>query len=188
MGETADFMNQPANLTRLWKEGRTNIDNEEFADLLRQLDERQRRGDKITHGEALSFLRSRGLFYLPPEPPHVVQPKLDHGPTLSLPNNRKPKNAGRDWHERNEEIDQPGVSSEDTDAKPGDGQRDEEHSVEPMLEEALDTAENRLSSLRKQLQEGQITEEDAAKKRQAILDEIDRLYMMKYGRTRFTDR
>ena len=85
MGETADFMNQPANLTWLWKEGRTNIKEEEFADLLWQLDERQRRGDKITHGEALSFLRSRGLFFLPPEPPHFVQPKLDHRPTLSLP-------------------------------------------------------------------------------------------------------
>ena len=183
MGETADFMNQPANLTWLWKEGRTNIDHEEFADLLRQLDERQQRGDKITHGEALSFLRSRGLFYLPPKPPHVVQPKLDHGPTLLLTNNRRPKNTGRD-----EEIDQPGAASEDTDTKPDDGQRDEEHEVEPMLEEALDTAENRLSSLRKHLQEGLITEEDAAKKRQAILDEIDRLYMMKYGRTGFTVR
>jgi len=188
LGETADFMNQPANLTWLWKEGRTNIDNEEFADLLRQLDERQRRGDKITHGEALSFLRSRGLFFLPPEPPQFVQTKLDHGPTLLLPNKRKPKNTGRDLRERNEEIDRSGASSEETDTKPDDGQRDEEHSVKTMLEEALDTAENGLSSLRKQLQEGLITEEDAAKKRQTILDEIDRQYMMKYGRTKFTAR
>ena len=183
MGETADFMNQPANLTRLWKEGRTNIDNEEFADLLRQLDERQRRGDKITHGEALSLLRSRGLFFLPPEPPQVVQPKLDHGPTLLLPDNRKPKNTGG-----NEEIDRPGASYEDTDTKPDDGQRDEEHRVETMLEEALDTAENGLSFLRKLLQDGQITEEEAARKKQAILNEFDGQYMMKYGRTSFTVR
>ena len=58
------------------------------------------------------------------------------------------------------------------DAEPNAGQADEESGMEPMPEERANAAHSRLRSVRESLEEGLITEEEAAKKRQQILDEI----------------
>ena len=146
-------MNQPADLTWLWQEfsKQKHSQNQKalFSDLMWKLGERRRkhtrgRGKEITHGEVLSLLRYRGFLFPLPEPP---QP---------------------DTHRDEPEVD----AGEGMDTEPNAGQADEESGMEPMPEERANAAASRLRSVRELLEEGLITEEEAAKKRQQILDEI----------------